>query len=410
MSSSQNYAALCIFLAACQAVPASPIVTAPATHSVVETATPSPIPIETFTPSPTPALEELIFPFTIDGLRAHKYRSGKIHIRSTLDETEKYTSYLIDYPSDGLTITGVMQIPTGDGPFPVIIMNHGFFARTVFSSGDGTDRSSAFLAEHGYLTLASDYRSWGDSDIGNSFFYSGLVIDVINLMNAVPSIPQADATRIGIWGHSMGGGVTLKVLTVIGGLDTCTPDLLGKSHLRPGQVCADLLGKSCKCTSREEQRDYSTNVHVKAAVLYSTVSADTVDIIDRWGMGCFGDILEAEQIIGCNSSDVISLDLPMNVQDAYRFAASDADTLKKISPIYYLDQVTVPVQIHYGTEDGKTSAGAPPEWSVKLTQALRDAGKYAEMYQYEGEGHSFIGEPWFDFMIRTLRFFDRYLK
>ena len=371
-----------IFLAACQAVPASSAVTASPTRSDIGTATPSPIPSETFTPSPTPTLEELIFPFTLDGLRAHNYQSGKIHIRSTLDETEKYTSYLIDYPSDGLTITGVMQIPTGDGPFPVIIMNHGFFARTVFSSGDGTDRSSAFLAEHGYITIASDYRSWGDSDIGNSFFYSGLVIDVINLMKAVPSIPQADPTRVGLWGHSMGGGVTLKVLTVIGGLDL----------------------------SREERRDHATSVHVKAAVLYSTVSADTVDIIDRWGMGCFGDILEGEQIIGCNSSDVISLDLPVNVQDAYRFAASDADTLKRISPIYHLDQVTAPLQIHYGTEDGKTSAGTPPEWSVKLTQALRDAGKYAEMYQYEGEGHSFIGEPWFDFMIRTLRFFDQYLK
>ena len=371
-----------IFLVDCQAVPASSIATASSTRSIIQTATPSPIPTETFTPAPTPTIEELIFPFTIDGLRAHKYQSGKIHIRSTLDETEKYTSYLIDYPSDGLTITGVMLIQTGDGPFPVIIMNHGFFARTVFRSGDGTDRSSAFLAEHGYITIASDYRSWGDSDIGNSFFYSGLVIDVINLMNAVPSIPQADPTRIGMWGHSMGGGVTLKVLTVIGGLDT----------------------------PREEQRDYSTTLDIKAAVLYSTVSADTVDIINRWGMGCFGDILEGEQIIGCNSSDVISLDLPTNMQDAYRFAASDADTLKRISPIYYLDQVTAPIQIHYGTEDGKTSAGTPPEWSVKLTQALRDTGKYAEMYQYEGEGHSFIGQPWFDFMIRTLRFFDKYLK
>jgi len=356
--------------------------TASPTRSTAETVTPSPIPTETFTPSPTPTIEELIFPFTIDGLRAHKYQSGKIHIRSTLDETEKYTSYLIDYPSDGLTITGVMQIPTGDGPFPVIIMNHGFFARTVYSSGDGTDRSSAFLAEHGYLTLASDYRSWGDSDTDNSFFYSGLVIDVINLMNAIPSIPQADPTRIGMWGHSMGGGVTLKALTVIGGLET----------------------------SRGEQWDHPARLDIKAAVLYSTVSADTVDLINRWGMGCFGDILEGEQIIGCNSSDVISIDLPMNVQNAYRFAASDADTLKQISPIYHLDQVTAPVQIHFGTEDGKTSAGTPPEWSVKLTQALRDEGKYAEMYQYEGEGHSFIGQPWFDFMIRTLRFFDRYLK
>jgi len=152
------------------------------------------------------------------------------------------------------------------------------------------------------------------------------------------------------------------------------------------------------------------DARVKAAVLYSTVSADMLDIIDRWGMGCFGDIAAGEQIIGCNSSDVIPLDLPPNLQNAYRFAATDADTLKKISPIYHLESVAAPVQIHYGTEDGTLMSGTPPQWSVKLTQALRDAGKQAELYQYEGERHSFIGQPWFDFMTRTLRFFDQYVK
>jgi len=102
--------------------------------------------------------------------------------------------------------------------------------------------------------------------------------------------------------------------------------------------------------------------------------------------------------------------LPMNLQDAYRFAASDADTLKRIAPFYNLEYVDVPVQIHYGMEDGKFISGTPPEWSVKLTQALRDAGKHAELYQYEGERHSFIGQPWFDFMSRTLRFFDANVK
>jgi len=375
---------LCLFflflLAACQPATVTSKATLPPPEIVVETTTPLPVPTPTFTPAPTPTIAELVIPYTIDGLRQHEYQSGKIHIRSTLSVTEKFTGYLIDYPSDGLTITGVMQIPLGDGPFPVIIMNHGFFARSVFNSGDGTDRSSAFLAEHGYITLASDYRSWGESDIGNSFFYSGLVIDVINLLNAVPSIPQADPARVGMWGHSMGGGITMKALTVIGG--------------------------------RAAQSGSAGRIEhtIKAAVLYSTVSADMVDVINRWGMGCFGDIAEGELIVGCNSSDVILLDLPLNAQDAYRFAASDADTLKKISPIYHLDQVTTPIQIHYGTEDGKTLKGAPPEWSVKLTQELRDAGKYAEMYQYEGQGHSFIGQPWFDFMIRVLRFFDRYLK
>ncbi len=368
-----------ILLAACQSVAVSPVATLPSPHPTTETITPSPIPTLTFTPSATPTIEESIFPFTIDGLRQHDYQSGKIHIRSTLDENDKYTSYLIDYPSDGLTITGVMQIPVGEGPFPVIVMNHGFFARSVYNSGDGTDRASAYLAEHGYITIASDYRSWGDSDIGESFFYSGLAIDVINLLNAIPSIEEADSDRVGMWGHSMGGGVTMKVLTIVGA---------GSS--RP----------------ESEQPE----VTVKAAVLYSTVSADFADIINRWGPGCFGDIAQGELIDGCNSSDVIPVDLPLNVQEAYRFAASDADTLKEISAIFHLENVTVPVQIHYGTEDGKVFSGTPPEWSVKLTQELRDAGKEAEMYQYEGEGHSFIGEPWFVFMGRALRFFDAILK
>ncbi|MBN2117611.1 MAG: alpha/beta fold hydrolase [Anaerolineales bacterium] len=355
-------------LAACQ--PASPALsppTLPPPQVIVETMTPSPVPTITFTPSPTLTIEELIFPYTLAGLRQHDFQSGKIHIRSELeDKNQFYTSYLIDYPSDGLTITGVMQIPVGEGPFPVIIMNHGFYARSVYRSGDGTDRVSPYLAEHGYITLASDYRSWGESDIGESFFYSGLVIDVINLINAIPSIPQADPDRIGIWGHSMGGGVTMKVLAI--------------------------------------------DARLKAAVLYSPVSADDADIIARWGMGCFGDIAAGELIAGCNSSDVIPEDLPRNLQDAYRFAASDADTLKKISPFYHLDRVTVPIQIHYGTEDGKFLSGTPPQWSVKLIQGLRDAGKEAGLFQYEGEGHSFIGQPWFDFMARTLRFFDEYVK
>ena len=109
-----------VFVAACQpSVPASPSVQLP-TDAVTETIIPSPIPTITFTPAPTPTIEELIFPYTIDGLRQHLFQSGKIHIRSTLDdENQFYTSYLIDYPSDGLTITGVMQIPIGDGPFPL---------------------------------------------------------------------------------------------------------------------------------------------------------------------------------------------------------------------------------------------------------------------------------------------------
>ncbi len=365
-------------LTACQPSQPLPTQTLPPPLVVIQTITPVPLPTETPLPSPTPTTEELIYPYTIEGLRQHGYQSGDIRILETLTETDKYTAYLIDYPSDGLTITGVMQIPKGEGLFPVIVMNHGFYARSVYTSGDGTDRSSAFLAEHGYITLASDYRSWGGSDAGESLFYSGLAIDVINLLNAIPSIPQADVTRVGMWGHSMGGGVTMKVLAAIGGFDA-------SSALRSAQ-------------------------RVKAAVLYSSVSADHADVIARWGNGCLGDIAAGEQIIGCNSADVVPLDLPNSLLNAFHNAPSDSELMKSISPIYYLDAITAPIQIHYGSNDGLVYSGTPTEWSIKLDQALLDAGKDVELFRYEGEGHSFVGQPWFDFMVRVLDFFDANLK
>jgi uncharacterized protein len=344
----------------------SPTKILPPPHLVIETLTPSPVPTQTLTPSPTPTIEESIFPYTIEGLRQHTYRSGAIHIRATLEENDAYTGYLIDYPSDGLTITGVMQIPKGEGPFPVIIMNHGFYSRSIYHSGDGTDRASAYLAKRGYITLASDYRSWGDSDVDTSLFYSGLVIDVVNLISAVPSIPEADASRIGMWGHSMGGGVTIKVLTV--------------------------------------------DSRVDAAVLYSTVSADQADIIERWGNGCFGDIALGEQSWGCNSSDVVPADLSLNLQAAYGVAAENGDLLKEISPIFHLRFVTAPIQIHYGTEDGLNYEGTPPDWSKKLYESLRGLNKDVVILGYDGEGHSFRPDPWFAFMGRVARFFDEHVK
>jgi dipeptidyl aminopeptidase/acylaminoacyl peptidase len=365
---------LLFILAACAPIPAAPMATLPPPNVTVIPATlrPTLIPI----PTATPTVDQLIFPYTIGGLRAHNYQSGNIHIREKLVENELYTTYYIDYPSDGLTITGIMQIPAGEGPFPVIVMNHGYFNRADFYSGDGTDRAAEFLVKRGYITLSSDYRSWGASDIGPSLFYSGLAIDVVNLLNAIPSISKADAARVGMWGHSMGGGVAIKVLTIDGG--------------------------------RVEAQRFETRV--KAAVLYSTVSADQADVTDRWGMGCFGDIAAGEKLYGCNSSDIIPLDLSPDLIEAYKYASANDELLRKISPFYHLDLVTVPVQIHYGAEDGKIFSGTPPEWSKKLYIGLEDLGKDVELFGYDNQAHSFKADEWFAFMERSAQFFDRYVK
>jgi len=160
-----------VFLAACFPVPAA--VPTPALSVVIVPDTPTP-PV---TPSPTATRtpEQALYPYTIEALRKRKFQSGEIAIRETLLETRDFTRYLIEYPSDGLTITGILQVPTvGEPPYPVIVMNHGFFSRTVYASGDGTDRAAEFLNKRGYLTASSDYRSWGGLKREKAFFIRGL--------------------------------------------------------------------------------------------------------------------------------------------------------------------------------------------------------------------------------------------
>ncbi|MBV6396255.1 MAG: hypothetical protein HFACDABA_01853 [Anaerolineales bacterium] len=355
------------------ASPSPSLTLPPGTATATITATPAPTPTMTFA--------DAIRPYTIQGLRARKYPAGQIEVVGALDQTHDYTRYLIRYPSDDLTITGIMQIPAqGQPPYPVIVMSHGFFPRTEYVAGDGTDRAAEFLNKNGYMTLAPDYRSWGQSDTGPSLFYSGLAIDVVNLLAAISSLPEADASRVGMWGHSMGGGVTMKALAITGG--RAVPSNGGEG----------------------------IETIIRAAVLYSTVSADQADVLARWGLGCFGNIIEGEGRSDCNSSDVIPLSLPGELLDAYYVAASDPETLSAVSPIDHLDLVTAPVQIHYGTRDGEETSGTPPEWSKKLYQAFLDAGKPAKLFGYEGQRHSFSGDAWYRFMEEAVRFFDENVK
>lgn len=348
-------------LAACGS-PATPD-SLPPPQILIETMTPLP----TETPTQTPqASFNLIFPYTIQGLRGHAYQSGTITILSALVINDEFSRYTIRYPSDGLDITGILQIPRGDGPFPVILMNHGYSNRVTYASGDGTMRAAEYLVRRGYITLASDYRSWGGSDWGPSLFHTGLVVDVINLMNAIPSLPQADPNRIGMWGHSMGGGITTKILTI--------------------------------------------DPRLKAAVLYAPNSADDADIIARWGYGCIGEFPLEEPLEKCNAADVIPLELPVELVEAYEAAAVDPAILQSIAPIHYLESVHAPVQIHIGTADGQTLNSTPPEWSYKLHRAMVDAGKQVELFIYEGERHSFSGDAWFIFMSRAAAFFDEHVK
>lgn len=276
---------------AATATPASiATVPAPATPSPTNTTAPTVTLTPRITASPTPNPLEA---YTIDGLRERDFAGGILTKEYVVEDFDVYTRYYVSYPSDDLTITGIMHVPKGQGPFPVVILNHGYIPPSRYWSGADTWRAADYLARRGYLTLAPDFRGWGGSDSGPNYFRTGLVIDILNAINSLESVPEADPSRVGMWGHSMGGGATTKSITV------------------------DAEGR------------------IEAAVLYGPVSADDVEVGRRWGF-----------------RNRIVEDIAM--QRAYYQTARDDEFLAKTSPVNYFEYVTASVQIHQGTADTST--------------------------------------------------------
>ena len=157
--------------------------------------------------------------YTFDALSKKIFPLGKIILTSVMKKEAKFTSYVFTYQSDSKTISGMANIPVGTGKFPVIVLLRGYADSQNYHVGLGTERSANFLAENGFLTLAPDflgygYSDWEDKDILVARFYRP--VEVLNLLSAVGSLPSADSSSMGLWGHSNGGQIALSILEITG--------------------------------------------------------------------------------------------------------------------------------------------------------------------------------------------------
>jgi len=173
-------------------------------------------------PAAPDAYPEPYWEYSIEYLRSRTYGGGKIEIAETLGQNSAFTRHYFRYDSDGLSIYGFANIPHGDGPFPVIIVLHGYIEPEIYQTLDYTTHYADALASAGYLMLHPNLRGYPPSDEGDNLFRVGMAIDVLNLIALVkensgqPDLLQtADPTRIGLWGHSMGGGISTRVLTSV---------------------------------------------------------------------------------------------------------------------------------------------------------------------------------------------------
>lgn len=167
-------------------------------------------------------LEKPLDKYTIDALHKRQYSGSPIILNSSVATTSGFTVYPFYFTSDGKKVTGLAYVPNArrqkDG-FPVIAQFRGFVEHEKYSSGEGTRHSSEVFANNGFLTLAPDFLGYGESaspsaDVFEERFQT--YTTAINLLASISTLPMADTSKVGIWGHSNGGQIALTVLEITG--------------------------------------------------------------------------------------------------------------------------------------------------------------------------------------------------
>lgn len=156
-------------------------------------------------------------PYSIEALRKRKMDAGVLKLEEKVAENSQFTSYLASYMSDQLKILALVNIPTTQRPkrgFPVLIVNHGYINPEVYSTTDSYRRTADYYASQGFLVIKPDYRANGLSQGEKGLMVNRLnyAVDILWLLASLKSFPDADPKNIFMWGHSMGGEVTLRVL------------------------------------------------------------------------------------------------------------------------------------------------------------------------------------------------------
>lgn len=116
------------------------------------------------------------------------------------------------YLSDGLKVAGYIVIPTGKEKLPCIIFNRGGHENKGHISDSGAALVLGRLASWGYIVVASQYRG-NQGGSGQEEYGGADVMDVVNLIKVLDSVPRADTSRIGMYGVSRGGMMTYLALT-----------------------------------------------------------------------------------------------------------------------------------------------------------------------------------------------------
>lgn len=334
---------------------ATPIHTnTPSPATATPTHTPTLEPTATFTPEPTAT--PVPHPMSIIALRNQEYPGSEITVVKELERGVNYRRYYVYYLSEGLKIYALLTIPNGEPPeggFPAIVFNHGYIPPDVYKT---TERYIAYvdqLARSGYVVFRIDYRGHDQSEGEATGAYGnpGYQVDVMNALESLKQHPDVNPENIGMWGHSMGGYLTLRAMTI--------------------------------------------SSDIKAGVIWAGVVASYPDLLYNWRRtGAFTP-----------SPSSTGRGWRSGWMEQYGTPEQNPAFWDSVSATSYLADLSGPIELHHGTAD----EDVPVEFSIRLAELGRQYGQIVNLYTYEGDNHN-ISKYFTQAMNQTIAFFDIYLK
>ncbi len=299
--------------------------------------------------------------FPIPVMRQRAYPGSPLTEVSALPATATYSQSVVSYQSDGLTIRALLTEPLGEPPaegWPAIVFVHGYIPPEQYQT---TARYEAYVdtfARNGYVVLKIDLRGHGlsEGDPTGAYFSPGYTVDALNAVSSLQQDVRVNPEAIGMWGHSMGGYITLRSMVI--------------------------------------------SDQIKAGVIWAGVIGPYPQIYDYWQSrtSTWRPSQREQQADRIRSEDLIS-----------RFGEpSEEDPFwQSISPYYYLVDLSGPVQLHQGTAD----AQVPVIYHQTVADRINELGvQPVEEYEYQGADHNLSGAAFGPAAERSVAFFDRYLK
>lgn len=308
-------------------------------------------PIFNINPVATPfAFQELTIPY----LRSRKYES-KLNDLEKYSQKATYTSYLTSYDSDGLKINGLLTIPDGAGPFPAIVFVHGYIAPTIYETTEKYMDYVDYLARNGFVVFKIDLRGHGDSqgEPGGSYYSGDYIIDTLNAYSALQNADFVNPEKVGLWGHSMAGNVTL--------------------------------------------RSFAAKPEIPAVAIWA-------------GAGfTYSDLLEYRITDNSYRPPQQSAERArkrQELRDNYGEFDPNHEFWKKVTPSNYLNDLKGAIGLFHAVDDNVVSV----DYSRNLNSILDETSIIHEIHEYPSGGHNITGSSFTRAFESTVLFFNKHLK